>query len=215
MTRAVGFSLTHSHSSRFPVPASFVPYFSLLVLCIAHPLFKSLDPALCSGPRSFVHPPPSPSFHLIYVHFVCIGWCCFLYFSFVSWYVGTPCGRPPATTTCRRAPRPIKKRFAQATFSSHLLPLTASNSLCLSSVALSSSQVWPQVCGTTDNSNHCKFSFNTGTSSLRQKYTKNIMKFKYFVANCRLRLSHKFICSIHPHFLSHLRTPLLTKPPIQ
>jgi len=85
MTRAVGFSLTHSHSSRFPVPASFVPYFSLLVLCIAHPLFKSLDPALCSGPRSFVHPPPSPSFHLIYVHFVCIGWCCFslLFFCFL------------------------------------------------------------------------------------------------------------------------------------
>ena len=61
---------------------------------------------------SFVHPPPSPSSLLIYVHFSS-AWCCFSSLFFLFPRFGTPCG-PPAANLLAGARPPIKKRLAQS-----------------------------------------------------------------------------------------------------
>ena len=133
VTRTVGFSLTHSQPNSSMFPASFVPYFSLLVFSPRTSLFKSLDPALCRNPRSFVHPPPSPScppyLCVFYIYFYIFGLVLFfLYFSFCS-----PVRRDTLRPACnynslQARAQPIKKRLAQATCSSHLLKITARHS---------------------------------------------------------------------------------------
>ena len=60
-------------------------------------------------------------YHLIYVYCMYLSsfGVVFLSFSFCFLDIGTPCG-PPASISHRRAPSQIKKRLAQATWSSHL-----------------------------------------------------------------------------------------------
>src|SRR5581483_8457289 len=75
----------HSQPNSSMFRSSFVPYFSLLVFSPRTSLFKSLDPALCRNPRSFVRPPPSPSCPpYLCVFYIYLVWCCFslLFFLF-------------------------------------------------------------------------------------------------------------------------------------